>query len=83
MQCLDHFHVTVSSLELIKERPHFELIDGRFFQLRDDHSVLLWRPYLQDTPLTLRLAMVGGRSVQNLITLDVQGRLLDLRDIKR
>lgn len=41
-QCPDHLHLTVSSLELVKEGTHFELVDGSLLQLTDHHPVLKW-----------------------------------------
>jgi len=80
-QCPDHLHLTVSSLELIKEGAHFELVDGPSPQLADYHAVLPCCVYLQDTPLPLWLAMLSGRPVKHLVTLDVWGLLLYLVEV--
>lgn len=74
----DHFHLAVSSLELIKEGAHFELVDGSSPQLTDHHPVLPRGAHLHDAPLPLWLAVLGGRPVEHLVTLDVRGLLLDL-----
>lgn len=78
----DHLHFTVGSLELIKEGAHFELVDGSFLQLTDHHPVLPRGAYLQDTPLALRLPVLGRRPVEHLVTLDVRGLLLDLEETR-
>lgn len=84
-QSSDHLHLAVSSLELIKEGPHFDLVDGPSLQLPDHHPILLRGPDLQDTPLALRLAMIHVRPVKHLVTLDVWRLLLNLveMNIKR
>ncbi len=78
LQCPDHFHLAVSSLELIKEGAHFELVDGSFLQLTDHHPFLPWGMYLQDAPLPLWLTVLSRGPVKHLVTLDVRRLLLDL-----
>lgn len=79
----DHLDLTVSSLELIKERAHFEFVDGTSLQLTDHHPVLPWGVYFQDTPLPLWLAVLSGYPVKHLVTLDVCGLLLNLVEMQR
>lgn len=82
LQCLDHLHLTVSSLELIEEGAHFELVNGAFLQLTNHHAILRRGTCLQDTPLPVGLAVLSRDPVENLVTLDVWGLLFDLTEIK-